>query len=93
MTTDCLCLDELEQSTNKQKHSTRNATQASKWKKNTNTHHFWINCGNKGATSCGQTKPRRPIVMAKNTFIDKEKKQIHAVRNRKHKTKQNKTPT
>lgn len=27
--------------------------------------------------------------MAKNTFIDKEKKQIHAVRNRKHKTKQN----
>lgn len=28
------------------------------------THHCLINCCNIGATSCGQTKPRRPIVMA-----------------------------
>lgn len=48
------------------------ATQVKK-RKNTNTHHFWINCGNKGATSCGQTNPRRPIVIAKNTLIDRER--------------------
>ena len=28
------------------------------------THHCLIKCCNIGATSCGHTKPRRPIVMA-----------------------------
>ena len=45
-------------------------------RKNTNTHHFWINCGNKGATSWGQTNPRRPIVIAKNTLIDRKRNKV-----------------
>ena len=53
-------------------------------RKNTNTHHFWINCGNKGATSCGQTNPRRPIVIAKNTFINKKRNKFMRSEQLKH---------
>ena len=59
------------QKNTKQKPPTMKAPQVKKV--NTNTHHFWINCGNRGATSCGQTKPRRPIVIAKNTTINRER--------------------
>ena len=54
----------------KQKQTTNNESTTSK---KTNTHHFWINCGNRGATSYGHTNPRRPIVIAKNTTINRER--------------------
>lgn len=53
-------------------------------RKNTDTHHFWINCGNKGATSWGQTNPRRPIVIAKNTLIDKKRNKVMQSERLKH---------